>query len=78
MLAYRLVQGMISLTRRYRASLVNEACAKALSHDAFRYRTLVALCKRLDVPQRPLFTSDHELIRPLSEYQITANSGEQE
>ncbi len=77
-LAYRLVQGMISLTRRYRASLVNEACAKALTHDAFRYRTLVAVCKRLDVPQRSLFTSDHELIRPLSEYQITVNPGEQE
>ena len=77
-LAYRLVQGMISLTRRYRASLVNEACAKALSQDAFRYRTLVALCKRLDVPQRSLFTSEHELIRPLSEYQITVNTGEQE
>ena len=78
MLAYRLVQGMISLTRRYRASLVNEACAKALSQDAFRYRTLVALCKRLDVPQRSLFTSEHELIRPLSEYQITVSTGEQE
>ena len=77
-LAYRLVQGMISLTRRYQASLVNEACAKALSQDAFRYRTLVALCKRLDVPQRSLFTSEHELIRPLSEYQITVNTGEQE
>ncbi len=51
---------MISLTRRYPATVVNEACAKALSHDAFRYRTLVALCKRLDVPQRSLFTSDHE------------------
>ena len=76
LLAYRLVQGMISLTRRYRASVVNEACAKALAHDAFRYRTLVALCKRLDVPQRSLFTSEHELIRPLSEYQITDNPGE--
>ena len=59
-LAYRLLRGMISLTRRYPATVVNEACAKALSHDAFRYRTLVALCKRLDVPQRSLFTSDHE------------------
>ena len=78
MLAYRLVQGMISLTRRYRASVVDEACGKALAHDAFRYRTLVALCKRLDVPQRSLFTSEHELIRPLSEYQITDPTGEPE
>ncbi len=77
-LAYRLLRGMISLTRRYPATVVNEACAKALSHDAFRYRTLVALCKRLDVPQRSLFTSDHELIRPLSEYQLTPRSGDPE
>jgi len=34
------------------------------------------LCKRLDVPQRSLFTSDHELIRPLSEYQLSITSGE--
>lgn len=68
-LAYRLLRGMISLTRRYPAAVVNEACGKALSHDAFRYRTLVELCKRAAVPQRSLFSSDHELIRPLSEYQ---------
>ena len=75
-LGYRLIRGMISLTRRYRASVVNEACKTALAHDAFRYRTLVALCKRLDVPQRSLFTSEHELIRPLSEYQISITPGE--
>jgi transposase len=68
-LAYRLLRGMISLTRRYPAAVVNEACSKALSHDAFRYRTLVALCKRAAVPQRSLFCSEHELIRPLSDYQ---------
>lgn len=77
-LGYRLIQGMISLTRRYRASVVNEACKTALAHDAFRYRTLVALCKRLDVPQRSLFSSEHELIRPLSEYQLSITRGENE
>lgn len=77
-LAYRLVRGMISLTRRYTSSVVNEACSKALAHDAFRYRTLVALCKRAAVPQRALFSSEHELIRPLSEYQKTLSSGETE
>jgi len=67
-LAYRLLQGVISLTRRHPAETVNEACATALRHRAFRYRTLAALCKRQTPRQQPLFASEHELIRPLSEY----------
>jgi len=68
-LAYRVLQGMLSLTRRHSAAVVNQACATALHHQAFRYRTLVALCKRREPQQRSLFTEEHELIRPLSEFQ---------
>ena len=46
--------------------------------DVFRYRTLVVLCKRIEVPQRSLFTDTRELIRPLSEYQRTIQSGDEE
>lgn len=77
-LGYRLVRGMISLTRRFPVAVLNEACSRALGHDAFRYRTLVALCKRIEVPQRSLFTDTHELIRPLSEYQRTIQPGDEE
>jgi hypothetical protein len=68
-LAYRVLQGMLSLTRRHAPAVVNQACAIALQHHAFRYRTLVALCKRRPPAQRSLFTDQHELIRPLSEFQ---------
>jgi transposase len=67
-LAYRLLQGVLSLTRKHSAQTVNRACRIALDHQAFRYRTLVTLCKRQSPEQKPLFIQEHELIRPLSEY----------
>jgi hypothetical protein len=75
-LAYRLLQGVIGLTRKYPSEVVDRACGIALDHDAFRYRTLVQLCKRLERPQRSLFTADHELIRPLSDYSRILNPGD--
>lgn len=74
-LAYRLLHGLVSLTRKHPAATVNRACRTALAHQAFRYRTLATLCKRQVPEQRPLFTTDHELIRPLSEYQTLLEKG---
>jgi transposase len=74
-LAYRLLHGLISLTRKHPASTVNRACQTALQHHAFRYRTLATLCKRQVPEQRDLFIADHELIRPLSEYQALLEKG---
>jgi transposase len=75
-LAYRLLRGMISLTRKYPAEVVNRACGTALAHDAFRYRTLVKLCQRQPPAQKPLFTAEHELIRSLGEYSRILNPGD--
>ncbi len=74
-LAYRLLRGMIGLTRRHPATVVDQACGTALRHDTFRYRTLRQLCLRTERPQRPLFTAEHELIRPLAEYQQLLEAG---
>jgi hypothetical protein len=63
-----LLQGVLALTRKYSAAVVNHACKTALGYHAFRYRTLVTLCKRHAPPQQELFTDVHELIRPLSDY----------
>jgi len=77
--AYRLLQGMLSLTRRYPRERVDEACALALKARAFRYRTLRRLveqsAQRTPDPVRRL-TQEHELIRPLREYAVvTASPG---
>jgi hypothetical protein len=66
---------MIALTRKYPAEVVDTACETARRHGTFRYRTLVELCKRKPVPQGHLFTRDHELIRPLSEYEELLREG---
>jgi len=76
LLGHRLLQGMISLTRRHPAHSVNQACQTALGHHAFRYRTLVALCKRQPSEQAPLFSSQHELIRPMTDYQELIQEGD--
>jgi transposase len=69
--AYRLLQGMLALTRRHPAGLVDGACATALRGRSFRYRTLRRLVEeaaaRAPAPERRL-TQEHPLIRSLWEY----------
>jgi transposase len=68
--AYRLLQGMISLTRKHPKEQVDWACGIALEHRLFRYKHLLRLIDRAAsrAPvQLPLIQS-HEIIRELSEY----------
>lgn len=68
--AYRLLQGMISLTRKHPKERVNWACGIALEHRLFRYKPLRRLVEQAAARapvQLPLIQS-HEIIRDLSEY----------
>lgn len=71
--AYRLLQGMLALTRRHPAARVDQACATALEARAFRYRTLRRLVEtaaaRAPEPA-PRLTQEHELIRPPTVYAV--------
>ena len=65
----RVLQGLLSLAGRRRASAIEQACELALGYGAFYLRTIRALIKR-QAPQQellPLLT-DHPMIRPMSEY----------
>jgi hypothetical protein len=77
--AYRLLQGMVSLTRSHPRERVDWACRVALEARAFRYRTLRRLVEQAAdrVPQRPpQLTQEHELIRSLGEYaQLAGDQG---
>jgi transposase len=77
--AYRLLQGMLSLTRKYPREQVDAACAAALTARSFRFKTLRRLveieAQRTPPPDRRL-TQEHALIRPLSEYAALIATGE--
>jgi transposase len=68
--AYRLLQGMISLTRKHPRERVDWACGVALEHGVFRYKPLRRLVEQATkrAPSSPLLTQTHDIIRNLSEY----------
>lgn len=74
--AYRLLQGMLSLTRSHPRERVDWACGIALENRSFRYRVLRRLVETAAArtPEvRPRLTQHHELIRPLAQYaQLTS------
>lgn len=71
--AYRLLQGMLSLTKSYRCEKVNWACGLALQNRLFRYKILRRLVEKETVVQLPLLTQSHEIIRDLAEYAEEVN-----
>jgi len=77
--AYRLLQGMISLTRSHPRERVDWACGIALERVVFRYRPLRRLVEQAAArapTQLPLIQS-HEIIRNLKEYteEVSHESG---
>jgi transposase len=65
----RVLQGLLSLAGRHRASAIEQACELALGYGAFYLRTIRSLIER-QAPQQEIlpFVSDHAMIRPMSEY----------
>ncbi|MGI8979563.1 MAG: hypothetical protein ACR2FY_10080 [Pirellulaceae bacterium] len=65
----RVLQGLLSLTKRHPCESLEKACETALAHQAYRLRTLRQLIERQAATQEPLpFLDEHPLIRPLSDY----------
>jgi hypothetical protein len=61
--------GLLSLTKKHPSASLEKACEIALSHGAFRLRTLRELLKRPALKQEPLpFLDEHPIIRPLDDY----------
>jgi transposase len=76
--AYRLLQGVIGLTRSHPKERVDWGCGVALDSRAFRYRTvrrLVEQAAERTKPTQPVLTHEHELIRPLEQYALFAAGG---
>ncbi len=68
--AFRLLQGVIALTRSHPKERVDWACGIALKQRMFRYRPLRRLVEEAAsrTPPPPPLTQSDELIRDLSEY----------
>lgn len=65
----RVLQGLLNLAHRHASDAIEQACDVALSHGAYRLRTLRALIERQAPRQEQLpFLDEHPLIRELSAY----------
>jgi transposase len=76
----RVLQGLLNLAHRHPCAAIEQACDIALSHGAYRLRTLRALIERQGPRQEQLpFVEEHPLIRDLSAYgQFVHNSFQKE
>jgi len=69
--SYRLLQGMLSLTRNHPKERVDWACQVALKRRQFRYKVLRRLLEQAAAEspiQIPTLIQNHEIIRDLFEY----------
>lgn len=65
----RVLQGLLSLSSRHACAEVDQACAVAQSHGAYRLRVLRELIKRQAPAQEQFeFIDKHPLIRDLADY----------
>jgi len=72
-LAFRPIQGIIGLQKKYAADKIDWACQQALKINSLRYHTIALLCQeKLEsgpVTRQLELLQDHELIRSPQEYQ---------
>jgi hypothetical protein len=65
----RPLTGLLHLAQRHPHALIENACEIALSHEAFRLRTIRQLIQRGGAKQAPLeFIDEHPIIRKMSDY----------
>src|SRR5208283_3301419 len=64
--AVRVLVGLKNLAGKHQTEALEEACRVALSHGAYRLRTIRQLLKRQGQPQQQFeFLAEHPIIRPL-------------
>jgi hypothetical protein len=76
-LAIRRVRGILSLPRRFSDAVVENATTEALSRRMLNFHTVKSLCEHFSTnaaaPSVPALTQQHDLIRPLSDYETIIN-----
>jgi len=64
----RVLQGLLSLTGKYRVEQIEGACELAVSHGSYRLRTIRNLIKHPVKQENFEFMDSHRLIRDLDDY----------
>jgi len=62
----QVLQGFVSLTRKYPSGIINRLSRVALEAGMFRLRPLREMVRRHAAQMGMEFSSDHTIIRPLS------------
>jgi transposase len=66
----RVLVGLLSLVHRYDSTRIDQACEIALTHHAFRLKTIRQLIQRGGPKQEELeFIDEHPIIRSMSDYE---------
>jgi hypothetical protein len=66
--AIRSLMGLAALTRHHSFAAVNQACARAISHNLWRLKDVRVYLRNPAVQTHFPFVENHPLIRNLSEY----------
>ena len=65
----RVLMGLLNLSNRHASEAIEQACETALTHGAYRLRTIRELIKRQGAQQQQFeFIEEHPIIRSLSDY----------
>jgi hypothetical protein len=71
--AVRVLVGLKDLAGKHPSDALEDACRVALSHGAYRLRTIRTLLRRKGQDQQQFeFLEEHPIIRPLSDYSLTS------
>lgn len=66
---HRVLQGLLALSKKHTAEQIEQACDTAWRHGEYRLRSVRRLIDRQVAVQTVMpFLEDHEIIRPLSDY----------
>ena len=71
--ACRAIQGIVSLTKKYQDHIINQACQKSLSQQAFNYHIVKQMAEQIVLQQQIQteikFIQENEVIRSAQDYQ---------
>lgn len=71
--AYRSIQGIVSLTKKYQKQIINQACQKSLNQQAFSYHIVKQFAEEILLQQQIQteinFIQENEIIRSPQQYQ---------